>query len=124
EQMEHPVRRAARRCDARHRMQERAPIEEPARRRWQSCRELAGAPRRIALLFSRIGGNEAVADDGDPEAVERDRHRVRAEMARARPGTRARDALELVDRGTRAGDRLPDVLDRDAARPRAPRAAV
>ena len=59
----------------------------------------------------------------DAEEVECHGHGVRGELAAARAGARAGDALERVHLGAahRAGgvraDRLEDVLDRDVARP-------
>ena len=80
-----------------------------------------GARRGVVLRLALGGGHETVADAGDPEAVERDGHRVRRELAgaRARPG--AGGALDLVQTRAReqasllGADRLPDVLNRHLA---------
>src|SRR5207248_9477188 len=115
---------AAGRGYARHRSQERAAVEEPARgpaRRGGLHRDLARAFCGLTLQLTLVRGNEPVADARDPEAVERHRHRVRGEVAgtRARPGTG--DAFELVElvaadqAAFLCADGLPDVLDRHLA---------
>ena len=72
------------------------------------------------LLLRRVQRRDPVqAGGGDAEEVERHRHRVRGELAAARAGARAGDALERMHLGAahRArrvrADRLEDVLDRD-----------
>ena len=121
EQVEDAVRRAAGRGDARHRVQQRAPVEEAAGRH-ALAHELHGEQGRClrgsALRLVVVGRNQAVADPGEAEAVERDRHRVGREVAGARAEPRAGDVLQLVELRARqqpallGADRLPDVLDR------------
>src|SRR5581483_9452939 len=100
---------------------EGAPVEEGARGGRQAGGERAGAGGRLALGRELVGGHEPVAEDGDAEAVERDGHRVRGEVAGARPGPRAGEPLELVELAAGeeaallAADRFPHVLDRDPA---------
>ena len=100
-----------------------------------STRRIASSPATTAAcgLPGWFAGNLVQPRRADAEEVERGRHRVRGEVAAARAGARARDALERVHLavGDRAGgvraDRLEDVLDRDvgAAVPaRLDRAAV
>ena len=135
EQVQQAVRGAARGGDPRHRVQQRAAVEEPPRRRaarGERDRELARARRRRrALAPGSSAGMRPSPITARPEAVERDRHRVGGEVARARAHAGAGSALELVELRTRdqpallGADRLPDVLDRHlAARAGARRASA
>ena len=119
-----------------HRVQQRAPVEEPPCGRaaaGEPDRKRAGALGGGALRLQLVGRDEAVADAREAEAVERDRHRVRGEVAGAGSGTRTawRSSSSSSARGNQAAllgaDRLPDVLDRHfaTAQPSGPhRAAV
>ena len=124
EQVQDPVRRAAGRGDPGRGVEERAPVEERARGDVPRGEVDGGRPgplRRRALRLDLLRRHEPVAEPRDPEAVERHRHRVRGEVARARAGPRTRDGLELVQLPAReqppllCADGLPDVLDRHLA---------
>ena len=67
EQVQDPVRRAAAPGDPGHRVQERAPVEEPPRPS-PPARRAAPAPRprrRLLLRVALVGGDQAVADRRD-----------------------------------------------------------
>ena len=129
EQVQDPVRRPAACRDSDHRIQQRTAIEEAARGQLaagETSGQRARALGSAALGFELVGGDQAVADRRDPEAVEGHRHRVRREVSGAGAGAGARDPLELVELG--AGDQaallrseaLPDILDRHLSAAQAP----
>ena len=81
----------------------------------------AGALGSLALRFELVGGDQAVSQHGDAEAVERHGHRVGGEVARARSGAGTGEPLQLVELSSRdqapflRADRLPHGLDRHLA---------
>ena len=83
--------------------------------------ERAGANRCSLLPRCVVGRDQPVADRGDAEQVERDRHRRRGEVPGTGTGAGARGSLERVELVTCeqaplfGADRLPDVLDRHRA---------
>ena len=130
EQVEDAVRRAAGRGDPRHRVQQRAPVEERAGGGERAGGERARAPGGRVFRLQVDRRHEPVARGRDAEALDGDGHRVRREVAGARARAGAGDELQRVelvaaDQAALFGaDRLPDVLDRDVARAGAHRAAV
>ena len=132
QEMQEAVRRAAAGDDARHRVLQRAPVEEAARRDAalrQRHGQRAGARGGGVLLLLVGGGDEAVPDEAETEHVDGDGHGVRGEVARAVAGAGTRRALDRVEVRARhaaaavGADRLPHVLDRDLAAPPAARRA-
>ena len=121
QQVQESVGRAAGRGDPRHRVLERAAVEEAAGGRAAAGerdgqRAVLGRVPRARLEV--VGGAHAVPERRDPEELDREPHRVGRELtrARARPGTG--DALELVEpvaveqAAPERADRLPDLEDR------------
>ena len=130
QQVQHAVGRAAARRHAHHRVQERAAVQERARRHpgaRQRDGPLARARRRGRLRLALLGRDQPVARLGQAEAVDRHRHRVRGELAGAGARARARDALDLVQLRARdqpalvRRDRLPHLEDRQLAPAQVPR---
>jgi hypothetical protein len=116
--------------DPGHGVEKRPAVEEGSGGR-ACCGERHGQPpgalRGRCLLVHGFRGDQAVADAGDPEAVESDGHGVRREVAgaRARPGAGlALELVELLPRGRAAlegAQGLPDVLDGHVGTAHAPR---
>ena len=124
EQVQDPVRRATAAGNTRHRVQERAPVEEASRGHPLLDEPDCERPRRrpcVVLGFSLVCRNQAVADAREAETVEGHRHRVGGEVAGARAGA-GQACCSSSSRSARGdqpallrADGLPDVLDRDFA---------
>ena len=117
QQVQEAVGGAAAGHHARHRVLERAAIEEAARADpalRQRHRQRASALRRGVLLVEVRRRDQAVAHDGEPEEVDRDRHRVGREVAGAEARRRGRPRA-------RSGRARPARAGRARARPRPPR---
>ena len=130
EQVQHAVRRAARRGDRGDRVLQRVLRDDVARAQAaveHVHHELAGRDRDLGLARV-LGRHHRRAHRADAEELEGHRHRVGGELAAAGAGAGAGDELELGEvlvahraRGVRA-DGLEDVLDRHVVAAEARRA--